>query len=207
MGFYTIGPTKSFAYDLNADRDEYLFQSEDDVTRGFVWGLSPEIIKSYEKGTFIGETDEGDLFFLDKIFGIRSTIGYLFKDKKLSKITVFNEKFYTQPQDRINDLLTLQTILTERYGQPVREDFIWKNEKEKNFPNNWGWAVYTSDLAIRIIWQTKDTNIYLDLITREQFEPKFSVTFERANNSLNQAPSIQNNNLSLPLPTPEIRTQ
>lgn len=202
-----MGSAISYAYDLEADKDEYLFQSEDDLIRGFVWGLSPEIIKEYEKGTFVGETEDGDLFFLDKIFGVRSTIGYLFKDKKLSKITVFNEKFYSQPQDRITDLLTLQAILTNRYGEPSREDFIWQNDVEKNFPNNWGWAIYTGDLAIRILWQTKTENIFINLMTKEQYEPKFSLTYERVNNAAIQIPLEQGNIFSPRLATPEILTE
>ncbi len=197
----------SHAYDLEADKNEYLFQSDDDVLRGFVWGLSPDIIRSFEKGTFVGETDEGDLFFLDKIFGIRSTIGYLFKNEKLSKVTVFNEKFYSQPQDRITDLLTLQAILTKRYGQPSQENFIWQDDKNKNFPDDWGWSIYTGDLAIRIIWQTDNENIYIDLITREKYEPKFSLTFERANNGAVEMPSGQDNDFFPRLPTPQIQTQ
>ena len=195
------------AYNFEEQNKEYLFQSEDDLVRGFVWGLSPELIKEFEKGTFMEATDDGAMFFLDRILGVKSTIAYRFSQNKLARVSIFNEKFYSDPQGRIDDLLTLQTYLTERYGEPARESFIWKEGLNKNNPEKWGWAVYMADLSVEIIWQTNDANIILDLSAKEAFEPEMTLTFEQSqNNEIGQDLDPKNEFL-VPLRTPGISAQ
>jgi len=162
---------------LNKKGDNYLFQGSEDVVRGFLWGLSKQFITDNEIGTFVGE-DNDILFFLDNVLGLRSTIGYEFQDDKLLRVRIFNERNYLKQQDRIEDLLAYQSILEERYGEPRTENFTWRSEYEKNFPQNWGWAVYRGNLDIEILWQTKESNVVLALRSAEKYKPKMSVTFE-----------------------------
>ena len=172
----------SYAYVFEDNEKEYLFSSEDDVVRGFIWGLPPEIITEGEKGTFIGNEIESKgeqvTFFIDKIFNVRSTIGYEFKNDKLWRVKVFNEKKYHDPQDRIEDLLKIQNYFTERYGDPIQENFFWKNNEQRNTVDNWGWALYRGNLAIEMLWQTVDSNIRISLKSPEPLDPEFIIIFE-----------------------------
>lgn len=191
--FSFVLANRAFAYDFDKVEEEYLFQSDDDIVRGFVWGLSPEIIKEYEKGVFLEAPEDGVMFFLDNVLGVRSTISYNFKDDQLSRITFFNEKYYKEPQDRIDDLLALQAYLSDRYGAPVQQSFNWDKGFGKGFPEKWGWAVYIADLDIRILWQTEEMNIFIDLGALEMFEPQMSLTFERLDNGQSiMNPKVEN---------------
>lgn len=164
------------AISLNEEGDNYLFQGSEDVVRGFLWGLPQIAILDNEKGTLI--SDEGDLiFYLDNVLGARSVIGYEFNDDKLWRVKIFNERKYSVPQDRIEALLSYQKILEARYGEPLDEQFMWRSEYEKNHPDNWGWAVYRGNLAIKILWQTEDSIVTLSLKTPKQYKPEMVIAF------------------------------
>jgi len=91
---------------------------------------------------------------------------------------VFVEKKYSDPQDRIADLLIIQEDLTKRFGNPVSEDFRWVKNTDKNWPDNWGWAVYRSELFITNRWQNEKTDVTAYLGAPKLFYPNLSVTYE-----------------------------
>lgn len=167
------------------------------AVRGFVWGLSPTVILENERGTFMDE-ENGRLFYLDNIRGLKSTIGYEFDDNQLSRAQIFIEKRFTDPQDRIESLLTIQTDLNKRFGEPVVQDFRWRNEREKNFPENWGWAVYRGELFITLQWQNEQTDVTAYLGAKKQFSPELSVTYESRAVKAAKAQSTKRNLLSAP---------
>lgn len=179
-----VMPSLSFAYDENAPDDQYLFQNEEDVARGFIWDLSPQIIKENEKATFIGESEEGTIFFIDNIYGEKSTIAYNFDSEKLSRIVIFSEKVYRDFEQRITDLLTLQSILSTRYGPPTQENFIWRDPGAPYKPKDWGMAVYSGDLRISIFWQQPNQDIILSLSNSIPFEPELKITFQKTNQNM-----------------------
>ena len=145
--------------------------------RGFVWGLPPTVILENEKATFVGN-DEGILFFLDEVWGERATIGYEFMDNKLYRAKIFIEKEYSNRQRPLDDLMRIRADLVKTYGEPVSEKFVWHNEREKNFPPAWGWAIFRSELEIIAQWQDEETLITAYLGSPKIFETELSVTYE-----------------------------
>jgi len=202
LSLLSFGIEKAYAYDLKKVDKQYLFLDNDDIVRGFVWGLPSSIILQNEKGTYVqpeGEdTSEESVFFVDRILGVRSAIGYEFDESGLSRVRIFNEKFYKNPQDRINDLLTMQTYLTDRYGPPTEENFTWRNPREKNYPDNWGAAVYRGDLRIDILWENEESFTRLSLGNREIYKPEISLVFERPYRKASKETLILENKLKLP---------
>lgn len=144
--------------------------------RGFVWGLPPTVILEYEPAYFLGE-ENGSLFYQDYYDDIKVTIGYEFYNNKLWRAKTFNEKYYLDPQDRIEDLLYIQELLTKRLGDPVKEEFFWRDKKEKGYPDNWGWAVFRGELFITIKWETKDSEVELYLGAETYLEPDMTITY------------------------------
>jgi hypothetical protein len=168
--------------------------------RGFIWGLPKEIIKENEKGTFVGEeVDEetgevGDtLFFLDIIHGIRTTIGYEFKENRLWRVRIFIEKRYFDPKDRLEDLLTIQTDLNIRFGKPVSEEMKWVDKREMNYPDSWGWAIFRGELFMTSVWRNKETEVTSYLGAKEKYKPILSVTYEQLSTKLEQEQLKRNN--------------
>ena len=165
---------------------ETAVEEEDGIVRGLIWGLSPDIVKAYEKSTFL-EEEENTLFYFDTMWGMRSLIGYEFLDNKLWRIRIFNEKKYSDPKERILDVMRLQVALEERFGAPVLRELKWKDDKEKEFPKYWGWALYQGDLEIRMSWHSEDTEVTLTAgKSDEPYNPK--VVVEYKNKEIEPAP-------------------
>lgn len=143
--------------------------------RGFVWGLPPTTILENEKATFVGEEDigEGDvrLFYLDYLKGMRSTIGYDFQNDRLTQARIFIEKKYFNPQERIEDLMIIRRDLVKRFGEPVDETMAWHDNKERNWPKSWGWAVLRGELMIRIVFRDGETEVVASLGTKRRLNP------------------------------------
>ena len=180
------------------------YQKEMSV-RGFIWGLSKDIIKENERGTFIenpedAENDEAGntLFFLDKIRGLRSTIGYEFEDNKLWRVRIFIEKKYFYQQERLDDLLTIQADLNARFGKPVVEEMKWLNKRELNYPASWGWAIFRGEMIMTSVWRNKDTEVTTYLGAKEKYSPILSVTYEHLPTKLKQEQAKQDNLLKVP---------
>ena len=161
----------------NAPALSHMKISDDTALRGFIWGLPKKIIKQNEKGTFMEEAGE-TLFFLDNIRGLRTTIGYEFQDNKLWRAKVFIEKKYFEQQERLDDLMTVQADLNDRFGAPFIEDMKWLNEREKNYPESWGWAVFRGEMIMTSIWRNDKTQVTTYIGATEKFQTVLSVTYE-----------------------------
>lgn len=139
--------------------DEILNQAD---VRGFVWGLPKDIIRAEEKSQFVEASEEGDiLYYYDTIRGIRSSINYEFEKAKLRRVRIFSEKSYTFPQHRIDDLVKMKRDLDKRFGETIDQQLIWRDEREKDFPDMWGWAVLSGDLQLIMKWQSENTLVTL----------------------------------------------
>jgi len=166
-----VGAVEKLTY---ADDEEILDQAH---VRGFIWGLPSAIIQEEEKSIFV-EKDGDTLFYVDQIRGIRSSINYEFDNDKLSRVRIFSEKKYTVPQNRFEDLVKIKRDLVKRFGEPLEENFEWKSDQSKKYPNEWGWAVYRGHLIVTIKWQDAETAVTLYLGAKELGRPVLFVTYE-----------------------------
>lgn len=157
------------------DASEILDQAD---VRGFIWGLPPSIIKAEEKSIFVEEADDGTLFYVDNIRGIKSSITYEFEYNKLNRVSIFSENEYPKPQDRIDDFVKIKRDLDQRFGVPTEENFDWKKDTDKKYPDQWGWTVYRGDLDITITWKNVDTLVTAYLGSPEPYDPVLFVTYE-----------------------------
>jgi|GEM_PF-2745822 len=157
-----------------ADDEEILDEAH---VRGFIWGLPSSIIKEEEKSIFV-EKDGDTLFYVDQIRGIRSSVNYEFDNDKLYRVRIFSEKKYTVPQNRFEDLVKIKRDLVKRFGEPLEENFEWKDEQSKKYPNEWGWAVYRGQLIVTIKWQDAETDVTLYLGAKKPANPVLFVTYE-----------------------------
>lgn len=148
--------------------------------RGFVWGLPKAVIKEGEQGVFIEENENGALFFVDEIKGVKYSITYEFEDDKLYRAQIFSEKKYSRPQARVEDMVEMKRYLDARFGAPLTEEFDWKSDRDKKFPDQWGWSIYNGTLAITIKWQDQETLATAYLGAPEPFKPVLFWMYEDA---------------------------
>ncbi len=174
----------------------------DGALRGFVWGLPPTVILENEKATFVGEED-GRLFYLDYILEMRSTIGYDFMDDKLWRARVFIEKKYLDTQERLEDLMKIRKALVQRFGDPVDEQMVWHDNREKNWPDSWGWAVLRGELMMTIVFRNAETEVVVFLGAREKLnpnldDPEFNITYTSLDYKNRLVKTVDDNPLKLP---------
>ena len=114
-----------FTLSVQAEEAEVLMSYDDasDIldqahVRGFIWGLPASVIKEEEKSIFVEEAEDGALFYVDIIRGIKSSVTYEFRDDKLDRVRIFSEKDYSKPQDRMEDLVKIKRDLDITFWRP-----------------------------------------------------------------------------------------
>lgn len=125
--------------------------------RNFIWGVSPQDVRTFEKAIFYQEKDNA-LEFLEDKKGRRILIRYEFLENKLWKISMEYVELYDVDYATMFDLVMAeQADLASVYGKPTNEELAWKSKKYKNHPKFWGRAFGYGDLKIVTEWQTKDS--------------------------------------------------
>lgn len=148
------------------------------VARGFIWDVRQQDVLRFEKAPLIRQ-EEDALFYAAELYKRESTIGYAFIDDKLSRIRIDIHQHYTNPQDWIDLLADVKLDLSEKWGEPLTEEFIWHDEKERNFPDNWGVAVMIGDLDIRMQWVHAETVLTVTLKASEEMRPAIGILYEK----------------------------
>jgi hypothetical protein len=174
----------SFPYaEEEIDYEGYVFTSNKDVARGYIWDLPMALVLESEPATFL-EQEEQTLFYLTYIYGRRHLISYGFdKGSRLSRIQISDETPAKDPQGWIDRLMDWQANLTERYGLPAKEEFLWRDDLEINTPKYWGNAVARQELIIMVQWETPHGPVSLKLEAPDLFEPVLTARFDRPTES------------------------
>jgi len=136
------------------------------VFRDFIWGVTEDDVLRYEKATY-HKRDGNSLYFLlprDKTYipSLKPMLKYDFKDGGLVSATYDYFDLESPDGQRILDLFTRhQSDLTDQFGKPSKEEFSWKNERYKKFPQFWGRSLYSRDLWLKTTWVQGDTEVVL----------------------------------------------
>ncbi len=136
-------------------------RADDGIFRNFVWGVSKEDVRDYETAVFYKE-EGNSLFFLLKPDDYRRQIRYDFTNGGLSAAR-FEYVEYTPPTADIvfKAFYDEEAALKAKFGDPVKEDFTFKDKTYKNYPQFWGRSLLGQDLQIRIEWAAQGTRIVL----------------------------------------------
>ncbi len=136
------------------------------VFRDFIWGVSEEDVRRYETAIFHRKEGNSLLFLLprDKKFipSLKPMLKYDFKDGLLVSATYDYFELESPDPQRILDLFSKhQYDLTQQFGKPAKEEFSWKNERYKKYPQFWARALYARDLWFKTTWVQGDTEVIL----------------------------------------------
>jgi len=138
-----------------------LFADEYDFRKA-KWGMSKEEVKHGESKEPISEGN--NIFgYEDKVAGMECYIFYVFASNKLVRTRYYFIHKHSNRTDYINDYQSLQENLQKKYGQPIDDDRIWKNDLYKDDPSEWGMAVAIGHLIYQTQWTTDTTGILLHL--------------------------------------------
>ncbi|MEE9356474.1 MAG: hypothetical protein V3U75_12865 [Methylococcaceae bacterium] len=148
----TFAPVTSLAQIKKKNKD---FRQAD-------WGMTKEQVKKTENGKPVKEDDK-TLAYQGKLLNLDCLIIYQFFDEKLTSSGYNIAKHHTNRNDYISDYDNLKDKLIEKYGKPLTEGDLWKNDLYKNDPQNWGLAVSIGHLIYLAKWETDRTDINLAL--------------------------------------------
>jgi hypothetical protein len=127
------------------------------------WGMSVKQVKEIEDAKLDIESDTTLGYSNIKIDGKNFICVYFFLEDKLYRSGYgFLEK-HSNDNFYIDDYENLKGILTKKYGKPVLDKIIWKNDLFKNKQQDWGTAISIGHLEYFSSWETITTYINLGL--------------------------------------------
>jgi hypothetical protein len=148
------------------------------VARGLSWDIRTLDVLEFETANLL-KREESKLFYTDVFYERESTIGYQFSSDKLFRIRMDIHQHFTNPQDWITLLMDVQSDLQEKWGAPLSAGFVWRDEVEKNYPDNWGMAVLKGELDIVVKWADAQTLVTVKLAASEKLRPALSLLYEK----------------------------
>jgi len=151
-------PTKSATSSANnqvEQKDQFSF-------RKTYWGMSVDEVKNTEESQPVYEQDN-IVMYNSSLSGFDVSCGYLFTNGQLFRgVYTFNLQ-HTNDNDYIGDFDGIKATMIKKYGKPKQDEVNWKDDLYKSDPKKYGFAVSLGDLVYFTTWETKDTDIVLEL--------------------------------------------
>ena len=145
------------------------------IFRNTKWGMSIEDVKKVEKLTISFENNDS-LFVETSINGLICDSIYIFADNKLVRGRYFFKENHSNLNNYINDYMSIQELLTMKYGKPIDENQIWRDDLYKEDSDNWGMAIASGRMFFYSDWETEDTIIHQE-IWGDNYEIKHTIDY------------------------------
>lgn len=143
--------------------------------RGGKWGMSKSEVKALENGQSIQE-DEEALIYQGQVAGLSCYYGYVFVQDKLVRGKYVVNETHTNKNDHIIDYQSLQKLLTEKYGEPVEDETLWRNDLYKDDPEDYGMAICVGHLLYWTEWNAPGTKVSL-ILTGENYDVSLQIEY------------------------------
>jgi len=131
--------------------------------RSSSWGMTKQEVISHEKLKLI-YNKSNHLGYMSKISGLKTSVLYTFSKNHLSSAGYMFREKHSNKNDYINDYEYIKKVLIDKYGQPIVDEKVWRNDLYKNDYQNYGLAVSIGHLRYDTQWETDKTKISLDLL-------------------------------------------
>src|SRR5262249_16391646 len=135
--------------------------------RSVRWGMTVAQVKQAESQNPANEGSDGPrkfLIYLDKLRGLEAGVAFIFISDKLVRVKYSISGKHANKTDYVGDYVRLLAALREKYGKPMKDETIWKNDLYKDDPTDWGTAVALGQLVKYAQWKAPRTNINLMLM-------------------------------------------
>lgn len=133
--------------------------------RNINWGMSIEEVKNNEELELVYET-ENSLMYETMLNSNDFYLVYFFDDSKLTqgvyslKETFYNNLKYVRCYEKLKE------NLTEKYGEPIKDEELWLDDYYKGNYSKYGDAVLIGDLFYTTVWENEGTQILLGLLAK-----------------------------------------
>ncbi|MDP8206716.1 MAG: hypothetical protein P9L92_08655 [Candidatus Electryonea clarkiae] len=122
------------------------------------WGMTEDEVKASEP-LETAEENERYLAYKTSVIGKDVFVVYFFIDNQLTRARYVLADSHSNKNDFITDYEDFKAILIKKYGNPVQDDSIWKNDLYKDDYSDWGTAISIGHLVYFSNWKTNDTEI------------------------------------------------
>ena len=151
--FVLVIPARATEYETQFPK--ILMQSD---FRGFVWGVSMQDVRKFEKAAFYKE--EGDsLYYLEQLSKTDFVrhIRYDFAGDKLvgARYELKNMAF-SSPETAVDVYDSIKSKIDRARRVKGEESFVWRNKTYLNYPEFWPRAVRSGDLKMQSHWVYAD---------------------------------------------------
>lgn len=146
-----------------------------DGFRGAKWGDSMEAVLAQE-GKPVSQS-KTDLYYKVKVAGLDTLVAFQFDEKGLYSGFYSFTGHYTNKNQHLSDYDKLKDLLTEKYGKPIDDDVVWRQDLYKDNPSRWGTAVSAGHLVFNADWQTDATRIRMRL-SGEGYEVHHGILYQ-----------------------------
>jgi len=156
--------------------------SEEFTFRKTRWGMTKAEVKSSEPtNVFNEETLSGGqelIQYKGRVGGVMpALVSYGFTQGKLIKADYFFMIKHSDKNAYITEYQNIKEILTKKYGAPVDEKEVWRNDQFKDNPQSWGFAIGVGHHFRWAKWVTPATMIKLYLVG-DKFEINLSASYK-----------------------------
>lgn len=128
------------------------------------WGMTKAEVRAVEKNKPRADAeDDTYLVYRDSVEDLNCLVGYLFINDQLVRALYVVDQNHADPIGYLSDYQHLRRALTEKYGQPAKDDEVWSNDLYKDKPQEYGKAVAAGHLKRFTVWETDTTEINIFL--------------------------------------------
>ncbi|MGE4412433.1 MAG: hypothetical protein AB7E45_01890 [Candidatus Caldatribacteriota bacterium] len=143
------------------------------------WGMSKEDVKEIEDRDIVYEDVGGTqelILYADQISKFDCFVSYLFVQDKLASAGYYINEEHTNKNTYIDDYEKLKELLSKKYGQPIKDNIIWKDDLYKDNKKDWGLAISIADLVYSSCWETPTTDIEL-ILTGDNYKIELVIKY------------------------------
>lgn len=150
-------------------------RADDFTFRKTKWGMSKSDVKNSEPLKLFQEEDDL-LVYKTKVLNKNVFVGYVFIDNQLVRTKYVLAESHSNQNDYIDDYLSFKAILEKKYGKPVDDQTIWRNDLYKSEYSDWGMAISIGHLVFHSTWITSSTEI-MNILSGDNYEISCEVEY------------------------------
>ncbi len=154
-------------------------RADDFTFRKTKWGMSKSDVKNSEPLKLFQE-DDNLLGYKTNVLDKDVFLGYVFVDNQLVRTRYVLAESHSNDNDYINDYLDFKATLTKKYGNPVDDQTIWKNDLYKSDNSGWGTAISIGHLVFYSTWISSSTEI-INTLTGDNYDITCAVEYKSTN--------------------------
>lgn len=143
------------------------------------WGMSVEEVKASETAEFFeNHSDNETLYYYDYITSsdIAYFLRYYFIEDKLISARYTCSEIKTSRNLYISEYKKLKGLISKKYGEPIQDHMVWKDDLYKDDESDYGFAVSYGDLTYFSHWENEDTSLTL-MLQGKNFECELDVEY------------------------------